>query len=39
MVEKSDSDTHLEKSYPYLLTFAEVKEFLDVYVVEHPSQT
>ena len=26
-------------SYPYLLIFAEVKDFLDVYVVEHPSQT
>ena len=31
--------THLEKSYPYLLIFAPIKDFLDVYNVEHPSQT
>ena len=27
------------ESYPYLLIFAPIKYFLDVYNVEHPSQT
>ena len=43
MVEKDDlvqtSFTHLEKSYPHLLVFAPIEDFLDVYNVEHPSQT
>ena len=28
----------LEKSYPYLLIFAPIKNFLEVYNVEHPGQ-
>ena len=31
--------THMEKSRPYLLIFAPILDFLDVYNVEHPSQT
>ena len=27
------------ESYPYLLIFAPIKDFLDVYNVEHPSRT
>ena len=27
---------HLEKNYPYLLIFAPIKDFLDVYNVEQP---
>ena len=30
---------HLQKSYPYLLIFAPIKDFLDVYNVEQPGQT
>ena len=28
-----------EESYPYLLIFAPIKYFLDVYNLEHPRQT
>ena len=30
---------HLKESYPYLLIFAPIKDFLDVYNVEQPGQT
>ena len=30
---------HLQKSYPYLLIFAPIKDFLDVYNAEQPGQT
>ena len=30
---------HLQKGYPYLLIFALIKGFLDVYNVEQPGQT
>ena len=31
--------THLEKSYPYLLIFAPIKDFSDAHNVEQPGQT
>ena len=31
--------THLEKSYPYLLIFVPIKDFLDACNVEHHSET
>ena len=31
----ADVVTHLEKSYPYLLIFAPIKDFLDVYNIEY----
>ena len=31
--------THMEKSCPYLLIFAPIKDFLDVYNVEQPGET
>ena len=30
---------YLQKSYPYSLIFAPIKDFLDVYNVEQPDQT
>ena len=35
----ADVAYHLQKSYPYLLIFALIKDFLDVYNVEQPGQT
>ena len=35
----SDVVHHLQKSYPYLLIFAPIRDFLDVYNVEQPGQT
>ena len=29
----------MQKSYPYLLIFAPIKDFLDVYNIEQPGQT
>ena len=35
----ADVVCHLQKSCPYLLIFAPIKDFLDVYNVEQPGQT